>query len=72
MVKWPITTGTRVHLGDLVDGSEAPWLTRLRLRNIMADYQSGPVPFLVTKGNHDDNDKFAEKRAGHYGSFCQK
>jgi hypothetical protein len=35
----------------------------------MADYQSGPVPFLVTKGNHDDNDKFAEKRAGHRGSF---
>ena len=59
----------RVHLGDLVDGSEAPWLTRLRLRNIMADFQSGPVPFLVTKGNHDDNDKFAENRAGHRGSF---
>ena len=59
----------RVHLGDLVDGSEAPWLTKMRLRNIMADYQRGPVPFLVTKGNHDDNDKFAEKQPRHQGSF---
>ncbi|WLV77256.1 metallophosphoesterase [Lacticaseibacillus parahuelsenbergensis] len=59
----------RVHLGDLVDGSESPWLTKLRLRNIMADYRRGQVPFLVTKGNHDDNDKFAEKQPGHRGSF---
>ncbi|AGP71932.1 metallophosphoesterase family protein [Lacticaseibacillus rhamnosus] len=59
----------RVHLGDLVDGSELPWLTKMRLRNIMVDYRRGAVPFLVTKGNHDDNDKFAEKRPGQKGSF---
>ena len=35
----------RVHLGDLVDGSELPWLTKMRLRNIMADYRRGSQAF---------------------------
>ncbi|PLC44796.1 metallophosphoesterase, partial [Lacticaseibacillus paracasei] len=59
----------RVHLGDLVDVSQAPWLTRLRFRDIMADYQSGPVPFLVTTGTHDDNYTFADQLTGNTGRF---
>ena len=59
----------RVHLGDMVDGSEPAFLTMWRLKNMIRDYVVGDVPFIVTKGNHDDNDKFAEKNRHFAGSF---
>lgn len=59
----------RVHLGDLVDGSEPAVLTMWRLRNIMHDYTVDTLPFIIAKGNHDDNDKFAEKNRRFAGSF---
>lgn len=59
----------RVHLGDLVDGSEPNFLTMWRLRNLVNDYVADSVPFVIAKGNHDDNDKFAERNARFSGSF---
>ncbi|KRM72030.1 hypothetical protein FC34_GL001013 [Lacticaseibacillus brantae DSM 23927] len=63
----PITY--RVHLGDLVDGSEPGFLTQWRLKNIVADFAASAEPFIITRGNHDDNDKFAEKNRRFVGSF---
>ncbi|MFD1429046.1 MULTISPECIES: metallophosphoesterase family protein [Lacticaseibacillus] len=59
----------RVHLGDLVDGSEPSFLTLWRLKNIMNDYKADSLPFVIAKGNHDDNDKYAEKNRRFSGSF---
>ncbi len=59
----------RVHLGDMVDGSEPSVLTMWRLRNIVSDYQAGDWPFVIARGNHDDNDKFAERNRRFAGSF---
>ncbi|WP_262315416.1 metallophosphoesterase family protein [Lacticaseibacillus parakribbianus] len=59
----------RVHLGDLVDGSEPAFLTQWRLRNIVSDYAATALPYVITKGNHDDNDKFAERNRRFTGSF---
>jgi len=63
----PITF--RLHLGDMVDGSEPGFMTQWRLRNMVLDFATGAVPFIITKGNHDDNDKFAEKNRRFIGSF---
>ncbi|WP_164512006.1 metallophosphoesterase family protein [Lacticaseibacillus daqingensis] len=59
----------RVHLGDLVDGSEPSFLTLWRLRNIVNDYAAGALPYVIAKGNHDDNDKYAERNRRFAGSF---
>ena len=59
----------RVHLGDMVDGSEPAVLTMWRLRNIINDYCADSVPFVIARGNHDDNDKYAEKNRRFAGSF---
>ncbi|WP_056992812.1 metallophosphoesterase family protein [Lacticaseibacillus saniviri] len=59
----------RVHLGDMVDGSEPSFLTEWRLKNMVSDYAADITPFVIAKGNHDDNDKFAEKNRRFAGSF---
>ncbi|MFD1441057.1 metallophosphoesterase family protein [Lacticaseibacillus hegangensis] len=59
----------RIHLGDLVDGSEPAFMTMWRLRNIAADFKADDLPFVIAKGNHDDNDKYAEKNRQFAGSF---
>lgn len=59
----------RLHLGDLVDGSEPAFMTMWRLRNIAADYKADDLPFVIAKGNHDDNDKYAEKKPPLCGQF---
>ncbi|MCI1986845.1 MAG: metallophosphoesterase [Lactobacillus sp.] len=59
----------RVHLGDMVDGSEPSVLTMWRLRNIVNDYQADDTPFVIARGNHDDNDKYAERNRRFAGSF---
>ncbi|MCI1893185.1 MAG: metallophosphoesterase [Lactobacillus sp.] len=59
----------RIHLGDLVDGSEPSFLTLWRLRNIVADYEADSLPYVIAKGNHDDNDKYAERNRRFAGSF---
>lgn len=59
----------RVHLGDVIDGSEPSVLSLWRLKNIMRDYRASHIPFVVAKGNHDDNDKYAEKNPRFSGSF---
>ncbi|WP_461215031.1 metallophosphoesterase family protein [Lacticaseibacillus sp. GG6-2] len=59
----------RVHLGDIVDGSEPSVLTMWRLRNIVNDYQASELPFVIARGNHDDNDKYAERNRRFAGSF---
>lgn len=59
----------RAHLGDIVDGSEPGVLTMWRLKNIVNDFRADNVPFVIAKGNHDDNDKFAERNRRFAGSF---
>ncbi|WP_155287067.1 metallophosphoesterase family protein [Lacticaseibacillus zhaodongensis] len=58
----------RVHLGDAIDGSERPMLGRMRLALMSGTLATGPGEFMLAKGNHDDNDKFAEARGGR-GAF---
>lgn len=58
----------RVHLGDAIDGSERPFTSRVRLALLSGTLATGPSQFMLAKGNHDDNDKYAETHAGR-GAF---
>ncbi|MCI1688746.1 metallophosphoesterase family protein [Schleiferilactobacillus harbinensis] len=60
------------HLGDLIDGSEAPDMSRQHLQDIVAAMdQNLGKPFYIAKGNHDDNDKFDEHQVARRASFQQ-
>ncbi|WP_125982534.1 metallophosphoesterase family protein [Loigolactobacillus iwatensis] len=47
------------HLGDLIDGANEPSVSRVRLGQIIGTLNQSKTPFFVTKGNHDENDKYA-------------
>jgi predicted phosphodiesterase len=51
-----------VHLGDMIDGSDKPEISRGLLRFTMENYESSKHPFFVLEGNHDENDKYDEHK----------
>ncbi|MCH4169967.1 MAG: metallophosphoesterase [Lactobacillus sp.] len=54
----------KVHLGDMIDGSQAPAVSKQALAQIIQTLGQGPTPFMAVKGNHDDNDKYDEHHPG--------
>ncbi|WP_286102978.1 metallophosphoesterase family protein [Pediococcus pentosaceus] len=51
-----------IHLGDLIDGSDKPEISRGLLQFTMENYQNSQRPFYVLEGNHDENDKYDEHK----------
>lgn len=49
----------KIHLGDWIDGSDAGLVSESELIKLRAAFQS-KTPYLMIKGNHDENDKFDE------------
>lgn len=50
----------KVHLGDWIDGSDAGLLGEQELVQLRDSFKSEIVPYIIVKGNHDENDKFDE------------
>lgn len=58
-----------VHLGDLMDGSDKPEISRGILKFAVENYQKSKPPFYIIEGNHDENDKYDEHRFFKTASF---
>ena len=50
----------KVHLGDWIDGSDTGFLGESELTKLRDSFVSDKVPYMLIKGNHDENDKFDE------------
>lgn len=50
----------KCHLGDWIDGSDAGLISESELMKLRDSFKSSKVPYLMIKGNHDENDKFDE------------
>lgn len=50
----------KVHLGDWIDGSDAGLVSESELKQLREAFKSDDVPYVMIKGNHDENDKFDE------------
>ncbi|TSO25656.1 metallophosphoesterase [Lactobacillus sp. LL6] len=50
----------KVHLGDWIDGSDAGLVSESELYQLRDAFKSDKVPYVMIKGNHDENDKFDE------------
>lgn len=50
----------KVHLGDWIDGSDAGLVSEGELTKLRNAFRSKTVPYIMVKGNHDENDKFDE------------
>ncbi len=50
----------KAHLGDWIDGSDAGLVDESELIKLRDAFKSDKVPYLMIKGNHDENDKFDE------------
>lgn len=50
----------KAHLGDWIDGSDAGLVSENELMKLRKAFKSNEVPYLMIKGNHDENDKFDE------------
>lgn len=50
----------KAHLGDWIDGSDAGLLGESELHKLRDAFKSSKVPYVIVKGNHDENDKFDE------------
>ena len=50
----------KCHLGDWIDGSDAGLISESELMKLRDSFKSSKVPYLMIKGNHDENDKFVE------------
>lgn len=51
----------KVHLGDWIDGSDAGLVSESELIKLREAFRSEKIPYLIVKGNHDENDKFDEQ-----------
>ncbi|HIY91554.1 metallophosphoesterase family protein [Companilactobacillus sp. HBUAS56275] len=58
-----------VHLGDLIDGSDKPEISRGLLKFAVENYENSKPPFFLLEGNHDENDKYDEHRFFGSASF---
>lgn len=50
----------KAHLGDWIDGSDAGLVSESELIKLRDSFKSETTPFMMIKGNHDENDKFDE------------
>ena len=50
----------KCHLGHWIDGSDAGLISESELMKLRDSFRSARVPYLMIKGNHDENDKFDE------------
>lgn len=50
----------KLHLGDWIDGSDTGFLGESELIKLRDAFKSSAVPYLMIKGNHDENDKYDE------------
>ena len=50
----------KAHLGDWIDGSDAGLVSENELNKLRDSFKSDQVPYMMIKGNHDENDKFDE------------
>lgn len=50
----------KAHLGDWIDGSDAGLVSESELIKLRDAFKSKTTPFIMVKGNHDENDKFDE------------
>lgn len=50
----------KAHLGDWIDGSDAGLIGESELIKLRDSFKSKKIPYLMIKGNHDENDKFDE------------
>lgn len=50
----------KVHLGDWIDGSDTGFVSEGELMRLREAFKSNNVPYIMLKGNHDENDKFDE------------
>lgn len=50
----------KAHLGDWIDGSDAGLVSESELIKLRNAFKSDKTPFMMIKGNHDENDKFDE------------
>ncbi len=51
----------KVHLGDWIDGSDTGFLGESELIKLRNSFKTEKVPYLMIKGNHDENDKYDER-----------
>nr|WP_153494297.1 metallophosphoesterase [Companilactobacillus mishanensis] len=58
-----------VNLGDMIDGSDKPEISRGLLEFAVENYQNSKHSFYVLEGNHDENDKYDEHRFISSASF---
>ncbi|UQS82008.1 metallophosphoesterase [Bombilactobacillus folatiphilus] len=59
-----------VHLGDVIDGSDDPYVDRQLLRQVANQFAQQKTPSLIAKGNHDDHDKYDEHTRTHRATFA--
>ncbi|MDO4912459.1 MAG: metallophosphoesterase [Lactobacillus sp.] len=50
----------KAHLGDWIDGSDAGLVSENELVKIRCAFVNKRIPFMILKGDHDENDKFDE------------
>lgn len=50
----------KVHLGDWIDGSDTGFLGERELIKLRDAFKSNYIPYIMIKGNHDENDKYDE------------
>ncbi|RMC38654.1 serine/threonine protein phosphatase [Lactobacillus sp. ESL0236] len=50
----------KVHLGDWIDGSDTGFLGERELIKLRDAFKSNCIPYIMIKGNHDENDKYDE------------
>lgn len=50
----------KAHLGDWIDGSDPGLISESELIELRDAFKSTKIPFVIVKGNHDENDKFDE------------
>lgn len=51
----------KVHLGDWIDGSDTGFIGESELIKLRDSFKSNKIPYIMIKGNHDENDKYDER-----------
>jgi predicted phosphodiesterase len=58
------------HLGDIIDGSDDAVTDRQLLAQVSRYFSQQAGPYFITKGNHDDNDKYDEHTLSKKATFA--
>ncbi|UQS83086.1 metallophosphoesterase family protein [Bombilactobacillus thymidiniphilus] len=60
-----------VHLGDIIDGSDDPFIDQQMLQLVTTQFVQQDTPFLIAKGNHDEHDKYDEHTWLQHATFTE-